>query len=57
MMESPPALALEDVSKKFGRIHAVDHLSLEVVCLASSRQLHAKWVKSFDKKLDLEKRT
>ena len=30
MMESPPALALQDVSKKFGRIHAVDHLSLEV---------------------------
>src|SRR5208282_3596736 len=30
MMESPPALALEDVSKRFGRIHAVDGLSLEI---------------------------
>jgi ABC-2 type transport system ATP-binding protein len=30
MMESPPALALEEVSKKFGRVHAVNHLSLEV---------------------------
>jgi ABC-2 type transport system ATP-binding protein len=30
MMESPPALSLQDVSKKFGRIHAVDHLSLEI---------------------------
>jgi ABC-2 type transport system ATP-binding protein len=30
MMESPPALALEEVSKKFGRIHAVDRLSLQV---------------------------
>jgi len=28
MMESTPALALEDVSKRFGRIPAVDHLSL-----------------------------
>jgi len=27
---STPALALQDVSKRFGRIHAVDHLSLEV---------------------------
>src|SRR5580658_4052448 len=30
MMESAPALALEEVSKKFGRIHAVDRLSLQV---------------------------
>ena len=30
MMESPPALALEEVSKRFGRIHAVDRLSLQV---------------------------
>ena len=30
MMESPPALALEEVSKRFGRVHAVDHLSLQV---------------------------
>src|SRR5258708_40260081 len=30
MMEAPPALALEEVSKRFGRIHAVDKLSLEV---------------------------
>jgi ABC-2 type transport system ATP-binding protein len=30
MMESPPALALEGVSKRFGRIHAVDGLSLQV---------------------------
>jgi ABC-2 type transport system ATP-binding protein len=30
MMEPPPALALEDVSKKFGRMQAVDHLSLQV---------------------------
>ncbi len=30
MMDSPPALALQDVSKRFGPIHAVDHLSLEV---------------------------
>jgi ABC-2 type transport system ATP-binding protein len=30
MMESPPALALEDVSKRFGRIPAVDCLSLQV---------------------------
>jgi ABC-2 type transport system ATP-binding protein len=30
MMENPPALALQDVSKRFGRIQAVDHLSLEV---------------------------
>ncbi len=29
-MESPPALALKDVSKRFGRLHAVDHLSLEI---------------------------
>jgi ABC-2 type transport system ATP-binding protein len=29
-MESPPALALEDVSKCFGRFRAVDHLSLRV---------------------------
>src|ERR1039457_928473 len=30
MMESPPALALEEVSKQFGRVQAVDHLSLQV---------------------------
>src|SRR5205823_7068229 len=30
MMGSPAALALEEVSKQFGRIHAVDRLSLEV---------------------------
>src|SRR5580704_14254086 len=30
MMESPPALALEEVTKKFGRIHAVNQLSLQV---------------------------
>jgi ABC-2 type transport system ATP-binding protein len=30
MTESAPALAIEDVSKRFGRILAVDHLSLEV---------------------------
>jgi ABC-2 type transport system ATP-binding protein len=30
MTASPPALALAEVSKKFGRIHAVDGLSLEV---------------------------
>jgi ABC-2 type transport system ATP-binding protein len=30
MMDSAPALALEDVSKRFGRIHAVEHLSLKV---------------------------
>jgi ABC-2 type transport system ATP-binding protein len=30
MMESPPALVLEDVSKRFGRVCAVDHLSLQV---------------------------
>ena len=30
MMESPPALALEEVSKKFGNIHAVNRLSLQV---------------------------
>src|SRR6266853_3837654 len=30
MMKSPPALALEEVSKQFGRIHAVDHLSFQV---------------------------
>jgi len=30
MTESAPALALEDVSKRFGRIHAVDRLSLQV---------------------------
>src|SRR3989442_4003747 len=30
MIESPPALALEEVSKRFGRIHAVDRLSLQV---------------------------
>ncbi len=29
-MESSPALALADVSKRFGRIQAVDHLSLQV---------------------------
>src|SRR5258707_9173172 len=30
MMESAPALALHEVSKRFGRIYAVDHLSLQV---------------------------
>ena len=30
MTESPPALALEDLSKRFGRVQAVDRLSLEV---------------------------
>jgi ABC-2 type transport system ATP-binding protein len=30
MMESPPALVLEDISKRFGRVQAVDHLSLQV---------------------------
>jgi ABC-2 type transport system ATP-binding protein len=30
MMESPPALILEDVSKRFGRVQAVDRLSLQV---------------------------
>ena len=30
MMEPAPALALEDVSKRFGRFQAVDHLSLQV---------------------------
>ena len=30
MTASPPALALEDVSKNFGRFQAVDHLSLQV---------------------------
>jgi ABC-2 type transport system ATP-binding protein len=30
MMESPPALALHEVSKRFGRINAVDKLSLQV---------------------------
>ena len=30
MMESPPALALEEVSKRFGRFLAVDRLSLQV---------------------------
>ena len=30
MMESAPALALEEVSKRFGRIAAVDGLSLQV---------------------------
>ena len=30
MTESTPALAIEDVSKKFGRIQAVNHLSLQV---------------------------
>src|SRR5215471_15712673 len=30
MTESPPALALESLSKRFGRIHAVDQLSLAV---------------------------
>src|SRR5438132_10488929 len=30
MTQAPPALALEDLSKRFGRIHAVDHLSLQV---------------------------
>jgi ABC-2 type transport system ATP-binding protein len=29
-MQSPPALALEDVSKQFGRVQAVNHLSLQV---------------------------
>jgi ABC-2 type transport system ATP-binding protein len=30
MMETSPALVLEDVSKRFGRVQAVDHLSLQV---------------------------
>ena len=30
MMETPPALALEEVTRRFGRIQAVDHLSLQV---------------------------
>ena len=30
MMKSPVALSLEELSKRFGRIHAVDHLSLQV---------------------------
>jgi ABC-2 type transport system ATP-binding protein len=30
MMDSSPALALEDVSKRFGRVQAVDRLSLQV---------------------------
>jgi ABC-2 type transport system ATP-binding protein len=30
MMESPPALALDEVTKRFGRVHAVDRLSLQV---------------------------
>jgi ABC-2 type transport system ATP-binding protein len=30
MMESSPALVLKNVSKRFGRVHAVDHLSLEI---------------------------
>jgi ABC-2 type transport system ATP-binding protein len=30
MTESPPALALEDVSKRFGRVLAVDRLSLGI---------------------------
>jgi len=30
MMKSTPALVLEDVSKRFGRVRAVDHLSLQV---------------------------
>jgi ABC-2 type transport system ATP-binding protein len=30
MMDSPPALTLEDVSKRFGRVQAVDRLSLRV---------------------------
>src|ERR1700691_4607245 len=30
MTNSPPALALENLSKRFGRIHAVNQLSLEV---------------------------
>jgi ABC-2 type transport system ATP-binding protein len=30
MMESPPALVVEDVSKRFGRVQAVDRLSLQV---------------------------
>ena len=30
MMATEPALVLEDVSKRFGRIHAVDQLSLQV---------------------------
>ena len=30
MMPSPPALSLEDLSKRFGRIQAVNHLSLQV---------------------------
>jgi ABC-2 type transport system ATP-binding protein len=29
-MQSPPALALEDLSKQFGRVQAVDHLSFQV---------------------------
>jgi ABC-2 type transport system ATP-binding protein len=29
-MQSPPALALEDVCKQFGRVQAVEHLSLQV---------------------------
>ena len=32
MSLSTPALALEDVSKRFGRIHAVEHLSLQIEC-------------------------
>ena len=30
MMESPPALALDELTKRFGRFPAVDHLSLQV---------------------------
>ncbi len=30
MMASAPALVLEDVSKRFGRLQAVDHLSLQI---------------------------
>jgi ABC-2 type transport system ATP-binding protein len=30
MMASPPALALQNLSKQFGRIHAVNQLSLEI---------------------------
>ena len=30
MMEPPPALALQEVSKRFGRFHAVNELSLQV---------------------------
>jgi ABC-2 type transport system ATP-binding protein len=30
MTDSPPALAIDSVSKRFGRIHAVDNLSLQV---------------------------